>query len=147
MRAKDAVSRMDLKTEKIPNLNTNAPAIKSLGIPGCAWRSARLVSLSVFHSCECEDWCVLEEIFTCIIRFIVDNWWEEASSGVSNGHQSTKFACESAEILVYSATLPHSLRVSHVAPVMVCSVFSLDICPFRKPTPRFMQTRSPPGAC
>ena len=39
----------------LQNLNTNAPAIKSLGIPGY-------------------------------------NWWEEASTGVSNGHQSTKFA-------------------------------------------------------
>ena len=31
------VSRMDLKTEKIPNLDTSAPAIKSLGLPAYNW--------------------------------------------------------------------------------------------------------------
>jgi pre-mRNA-splicing factor SYF2/beta-D-xylosidase 4 len=67
-RAKDAVGRMDLKTEKIPNLNTNAPAIKSLGIPGY-------------------------------------NWWEEASSGVSNGHQTTKFAYPITTGMSFNRTL------------------------------------------
>ena len=36
-RVKDMVSRMDLATEKIPTLNTAAPAIKSLGLNAYNW--------------------------------------------------------------------------------------------------------------
>ena len=36
-RAADMVSRMDLKTEKIPNLNTGGAPIKSLGLPSYNW--------------------------------------------------------------------------------------------------------------
>ena len=36
-RVADMISRMDLKTEKIPNLNTGGSAIKSLGLNGYNW--------------------------------------------------------------------------------------------------------------
>ena len=39
VRVSDMVSRMDLKTEKMPLLNTNGPAIKSLGLNGYNWWS------------------------------------------------------------------------------------------------------------
>merc|ERR1719473_1597346 len=67
-RVADMIKRMDLQTEKIPNLNTGGQPIKSLGLPGY-------------------------------------NWWEEASSGVSNGHQTTKFAFPITTGMSFNRTL------------------------------------------
>ena len=39
LRVADMLARMDLKTEKVPNLNTEPPAIKSLGLNAYNWWS------------------------------------------------------------------------------------------------------------
>jgi len=67
-RVEDMLSRMDLKTEKIPNLDTTGAAIPSLGLNQY-------------------------------------NWWEEASSGVSNNHETTKFAFPITTGMSFNRTL------------------------------------------